>query len=85
MQGLTGLRKGAQEQKRTNANRKEKGRLETMANGTITINKDSLKEDGENVINAICEMLENPVSKEMFRRAADVFLTELCAYEFGRK
>ena len=56
-----------------------------MANGTITINKDSLKEDGEKVINAICELLENPVSKEMFRRAADVFLTELCAYEFKGK
>ena len=62
-----------------------KVRLITMANGTITINNERLKEDGEKVINAVCEMLDNPISKEMFRRAADVFLTELCAYEFKGK
>lgn len=56
-----------------------------MANGTITINEETLRQDGLNVLNAVCELIDNEITKCMFKKASEVFLKELCAYEFGRE
>lgn len=51
-----------------------------MPNRYVTIDENKFIEQGQHVINEICKKFDDPRTKTMFSRAAEVFLTDFKEY-----